>query len=40
MRWCLSLVTWSLEAHNGTDLQKVGFVFWGSVILIELEVVR
>jgi hypothetical protein len=27
-------------AHDGTDLQKVGFVFLGRVMLSELKVVR
>jgi hypothetical protein len=30
----------SVVANDGTDLQKVGFVFLGRVMLVELKVVR
>jgi len=30
----------AMSSYDGTDLQKVGFVFLGRVMLIELEVVR
>ena len=30
----------AMSSYDGTDLQKVGFVFLGRVMFIELEVVR
>jgi hypothetical protein len=30
----------AMGSHDATDLQKVGFVFLGRMMLIELEVVR
>jgi hypothetical protein len=36
----LWLVTRAQAANNGTDLQKVGFVFLGRVMPIEVKVVR
>jgi len=39
MRRRLQAVTWHGVAHDETDLLKVGFVFSGRVMLVELKVV-